>query len=73
MKQFVLVSVKPTVTIIVSNSGTTSTDSAQPAICAATHSSRKTARRRTKNSTITHGHDNDHDEQDEEDDDQLGG
>ena len=53
MKQFVLVSVKPTVAIIVSNSGTPSPDSAQSAICAATHSSRKTARRRTKNSTIT--------------------
>ena len=53
MKQFVLVSIKPTVAIIVSNSGIPSTDSAQPAMCAATHSSRKMARRRTKNSTIT--------------------
>ena len=53
MKQFVLVSIKPTVAIIVSNSGTPSTDSGQPGICAATHSSRKTARRRTKNSTIS--------------------
>ena len=53
MKQFVLVSINPTVAIIVSNSGTPSTDSAQPGICAATHSSRKAARRRTKNSTIS--------------------
>ena len=53
MKQFVLVSIKPTVAIVVSNSGTPSTDSAQPGICAATHSPRKKTRRRTKNSTIT--------------------
>ena len=53
MKQVVLVSIKPTVAIIVSNSGTPSTDCAELGICAATHSSRKAARRRTKNSTIS--------------------
>ena len=53
MKQFVLVSINPTVSVIVSNSVTPSTDSAKTAICAATHSSRKTARRRKKISTIT--------------------
>ena len=48
----VVVSIKPTVAIIVSNSGTPSTDYAKPAMCAETHSSRKTARLGMKNSTI---------------------
>ena len=52
MGSFVLVSIKPTVAVTVCNSAAPSTASAQPALCAETHSSRKGTRRGMKNSTI---------------------
>ena len=47
------VSIKPTVALIVCNSAEPTTASAQPALCAETHSSRNMTRRGMKNSTIT--------------------
>ena len=53
MGAFVLVSIKPTVAVIVCNSAAPTTASAQPALCAETHSSRNMTMRGMKNSTIT--------------------
>ena len=53
MGSVVLVSIKPSVAVIVCNSAAPTTASAQPALCAETHSSRKMTRRGMQNSTIT--------------------
>ena len=52
MGSFVLVSTKPTVADIVCNSAAQTTASAQPALCAETHSSRKRTRRGMKTAQL---------------------